>query len=300
MRSRLYPLLFLLFYSELAVGQSISRSVITPIGGSASMEGGRISWTTGQIAIQRYDNAGIRLTEGFQQPYVSFASLRAQNFAGKPGDTRDMKILMEGYRRFSAVSTSAFRLKIRFNATLLEPIGSEPAAIIQSDSIQNGLRTIELQIPFNPAPSPSAELATIRFMVGLGNDSTSAIELLDITPVDGPFLMKTVPGMFSLLGVAYHGGGPRLVEPVDRSSLFLRPNPAASSTELSFDVHAQSRVRVTVVDLFGRPRHTIVDDELNAGHYALGFDVSHIPSGSYTVVLETVSGRASYPLVVQH
>lgn len=302
MRNRVYlPLfLFIPLVSTVSLGQSIARSAIVPAGGSASLEGERatISWTVGEPNVRRYQAGGINLTQGFQQPYVSFASLRAENFAGKPGETKEMRIFMDQFRGLSALNASAIRVKIRFNATLLEPVSSVPDAIIHRDSIANGKRTLELELPVNTTASP-AQLAAIRFTVGLGNDSVSAIELLDAVPVDGPFMLRSVPGQFSLLGICYEGG-PRLVEPIDRSTLLLRPNPAFSSTELSFDVHREGKVRVVVADLFGRVHRVVVDESLAEGHYALGFDVSMLPSGSYSVVLETASGRMSYPLVVQH
>jgi hypothetical protein len=59
------------------------------------------------------------------------------------------------------------------------------------------------------------------------------------------------------------------------------PNPFNPSTTIEFDVQSLSRVRVAVYDVLGKETARLVDDDRPAGHYAVRFDASRIPSGVY-------------------
>jgi hypothetical protein len=59
------------------------------------------------------------------------------------------------------------------------------------------------------------------------------------------------------------------------------PNPFNPSTTIEFDVQSPSRVRVAVYDVLGKETARLVDDDRPAGHYAVRFDASRIPSGVY-------------------
>lgn len=304
-RRAIIALLFLLTTMSLRA-QSLERSVITVTGGSSRVAHAEISWSVGEAFTERRRGPdGKNITQGFQQPYFSVASVRTGNFSGRPGDTSTMDILLEDMQGVYGSLVSSIDLTLQFNATLLEPIvepstGGESITIL-SDDIRGGVRTLILRIPAANAFTGwagSNVLGRMRFAVGLGNDSVTTMELQDPRPSDAPLKLRTASGEFSLLGICYEGG-PRLVDPIRRPTVQLRPNPASATTVLEFDIHEAGDVLATVVDLFGRPVQTIADQALNPGHYSLTFDAATIPSGSYMVILETRSARISHPLVVR-
>jgi Secretion system C-terminal sorting domain len=278
--------------------QKLERQAIVPAGSSGVVSGVRISSTTGQPASAHGRNDGLNLTQGFQQPYFQFGRIVAEDFGGNAGDSREMKLTLSLVGGEIAAA-KAIRLKLRFNATLLQPIGATQGATTVSDSIANGRRTVEMLLPIQSfAPSP-IELTTLRFMIGLGNDSISAVEILDAVPVGGPVALESVAGKFTLTGICYEGG-PRLVNPVKRATIGFKPNPVASLAELEFELFAQAKTRIALVDMFGREVRMIVDGQFDAGRYTVTYDMSTVPSGSYMLVLNTASQRITRNLVVQH
>ena len=67
------------------------------------------------------------------------------------------------------------------------------------------------------------------------------------------------------------------------------PNPFNPSTVIRFGLPFQSRVKLVVYDLLGRPVQTLLDGELSAGSHEVNFDASPLPSGTYLYTLETPS-----------
>lgn len=301
-RRAIIALLFLLTTMTLGA-QSLERSAITVTGGSSSVGEAGISWSIGETFTERLHGPdGKNITQGFQQPYFAVARVRTGDFSGRPGDTSTMDILLEDMQGIYGTLVSSIDLTLQFNATLLEPIADASTGgssiTILSDEIRGGVRTLVLRVPASDAWIGSNVLGRMRFAVGLGNDSVTAMQLQDPRPADVPLKLQTTSGEFSLLGICYEGG-PRLVDPIRRPTVQLRPNPASASTVLEFDIHEAGNVIATVVDLFGRPVQTIADQMLNPGHYSLTFDAATIPSGSYMVILETRSARISHPLIVR-
>jgi len=282
----------------IADAQNVERQVVASAGSTAVTSSVSVSWTAGEVATERYESSDAVLTQGFQQPYSPIGLIRTESFSGNPGDTREMNILLDQNGILPFAPASAISVKLRFNATLLEPVAITSTGTIVHDTMAEGRRTVQLLLPVEPVAQMTRVLGTLRFRVGLGNDSTTALELLEARPVGGAFRLRTASGVFKLLGICYQGG-PRLVNPVERMTILLRPNPVISVGELEFDLYHDERVRIIAIDLLGRAVLPIADEQMKAGHYVLSFDAGGIPAGSYTIVLETPTRRFSRPMVVQ-
>ncbi|MBS1912254.1 MAG: hypothetical protein JST22_09740 [Bacteroidetes bacterium] len=287
----------ILLAASAAWAQRLERQVITPAGGVAGIGRTHISWSAGQSATQAVRSDWMRITQGFQQPYFELGWLRAGSFSGNPGAHGDVAITLTSSSVIRAASM--IRVRLRFNATLLEPVGSTPAGITQGDTIIDGKRLLDLVLPIPSGTLAPATLATLHFAVGLGNDSASAIDLLDASPVDGPLQLRRESGAFTLLGICREGGA-RLVNPVRRATMAFRPNPIVSMAEIEFDLFEECPVRVAVVDLFGNEVRVLTDSRLSAGTYTLSNDLSQIPSGSYAIVLSTPWQRIVRQAIVHH
>ena len=59
------------------------------------------------------------------------------------------------------------------------------------------------------------------------------------------------------------------------------PNPFREQTQLSFSLDAPAAVRLVVYDALGREVARLADGRLDAGHHAVAFDGSGLPSGLY-------------------
>lgn len=64
------------------------------------------------------------------------------------------------------------------------------------------------------------------------------------------------------------------------------PNPFNPATKIDFDIPSHTRVKLTVYDITGREVSRIVDGELSAGSYSVGFDAGALSSGLYLYRLE--------------
>lgn len=64
------------------------------------------------------------------------------------------------------------------------------------------------------------------------------------------------------------------------------PNPFNPSTNISFSVTKQSKVKLSVWNTLGEKVATLVDDVRTVGEYTVSFDASNVPSGVYFYKLE--------------
>ena len=64
------------------------------------------------------------------------------------------------------------------------------------------------------------------------------------------------------------------------------PNPFNPVTTITYSVPARQRVKITLYDLLGRKRKTIVDNSVSAGEHVVEFDGSSLPSGVYLYRME--------------
>lgn len=78
----------------------------------------------------------------------------------------------------------------------------------------------------------------------------------------------------------------------------IAPNPASGKVMFSYSIGRTAETRLQIVDATGTPVLTFFDGRRVAGEYTLQTDISHLPTGSYFVVL-TVDGESkSSPLNV--
>ena len=76
------------------------------------------------------------------------------------------------------------------------------------------------------------------------------------------------------------------------------PNPFNPSTTISFDVHTQGKVKLSVHDVLGREVQVLEDGFFNAGTYEVGFDSGDLSSGIYIYRLETPFGIISNTMML--
>ncbi len=62
----LYSFLSLMILSVMFLS---AQSDVVPVGGTATGNGGTVTYTVGQIAVQTYSNGAVSISEGVQQPY---------------------------------------------------------------------------------------------------------------------------------------------------------------------------------------------------------------------------------------
>ena len=51
------------------LGTAVAQNAVVPVGGTASGNGGTVTYTVGQIAVQTNSDGTASISEGVQQPY---------------------------------------------------------------------------------------------------------------------------------------------------------------------------------------------------------------------------------------
>lgn len=90
-----------------------------------------------------------------------------------------------------------------------------------------------------------------------------------------------------------------ILVPKDRESLAIYPNPATTSFTFKYDFKEYSTTSIRVVDMTGR---TVMSKKLGRfapGTKELSLDVSTLPAGNYSVVLETETKIATSKLTIR-
>jgi hypothetical protein len=214
------------------------------------------------------------------------AAIGVQEVAASAGEEIELPITLNESTNLAQSSATKLTATLRFNATLLDPIGSTPRGTIVDSE-----RVIPLELP--TIPESGNVLATLRFRAMLGNDTLTALRLENGGATGGAVAVSTASGMFHLLGVC-RSGGARLFNPDGQVQILkVAPNPASGSAELEIETLESGRTRVVVMDMLGREVETVFDGEPAAGRHTLSIDMTHLSTGSYYLMMITPTVRRS-------
>ncbi len=184
-----------------------------------------------------------------------------------------------------APTIEGFRTKVKFNATMLEPVSG-----FTKSKIINGENIIEVDLPV--VFGSDSVLKVIEFRVGLGNDSITALTPEFTHTIGfGRINIFDEQGSFKLKGFCVDGGA-RLFDPNGRISLSQNePNPAIDRTTITFQVIEAGTTRLYITDIFGREIREIVSGIFSPGQHQHSVYTGDIPSGVYFYILETPSSK---------
>ncbi len=76
------------------------------------------------------------------------------------------------------------------------------------------------------------------------------------------------------------------------------PNPFNAQTKIEFTIPTRTEVDLTIYDVRGKAVETLIHDRLPAGTYALRWDASDVPSGTYFAVLTTPDAKVRERLML--
>ncbi|MEW5799182.1 MAG: phospholipase D-like domain-containing protein [Bacteroidota bacterium] len=89
------------------------------------------------------------------------------------------------------------------------------------------------------------------------------------------------------------------VVPVEFALAQNFPNPFNPATTINFSIAAHEKTRLTIFDLLGREVATLVNQELNSGHYTVQWNASTLASGVYFYRLEAGNFIQTKKLLLQ-
>jgi hypothetical protein len=163
-----------------------------------------------------------------------------------------------------------------------------------SGNIQHGARFDTVTV--SGSIGSDSILSDLPFIAMLGESTTSPMNLVDFTWLDGSgqpadFDVETESGTFYMLGICPAGGN-RLYNPDGQVSMaHINPNPANGIIHIEIQTTEIGRTQLYLMNLLGQKIATISDGELKPGSHSFDFNSNQLSAGSYFLTFVTPTVR---------
>jgi len=189
----------------------------------------------------------------------------------------------------------AFHARIRYNHTLLRPVGSTPGCTYADNDC-----LLEID---GMATEEDGVIASLEFIAVLGDSERTALTIEDFTwERQGEERIATLRehGLFELLGICRVGGEIRLIHSgTFASRVAAWPNPAHDHVALEYVAAESGPVEIKLLDPLGREVAQLVQADVEAQRlYRIEVDLARVPSGAYVLTYTTPTRRLTQPLLI--
>ncbi|MDP4199817.1 MAG: T9SS type A sorting domain-containing protein [Bacteroidota bacterium] len=202
-----------------------------------------------------------------------------------PGDHIMIPLDILSSHHLDSSKATSYYCRLRFNRSLLEPDDAWP-------SVDNGrYRTITIA-GHRADTLVVGNLLQLGFRVALGDTDQDSIMLDSVVWTNGrPVTTSLRSGLFQLLGVCTEGGK-RLFSANGYFGISsIAPNPTSGNLSIKYHLIESGKTSFRIVDMLGRVVRTVLDAEQNAGAYDVQLDLSSLPCGIYTTILQSPTQR---------
>jgi len=211
-------------------------------------------------------------------PLPAITGVSLPSIDGAPGDTVLIPLRLEYMRNLDTTQPRTYVAKIRFNKSLLMPVGTSPRGEVDGDD-----RVVTVNGFHSGGPSVLTEMSMLSM---LGGAETADLVIESFQWDDPTIAVERIDGRFTSINLCREGGT-RLYDRNGSVALEQnRPNPASGVTEIIYETREMGRVRLVLADMLGRDVATLVDAEIETGRYSVVFDASRLPAGFYLCRLE--------------
>lgn len=246
----------------------------------------------------KVDNDAIAITtyNGKFTTTIAKAEAKIYQTSAKPGEIFDFPIYIRDKNAYLKAFHKGIRTHLRFNASVLEPVGI-PSSIVNGD--QN-IREIEVTQMLNfvslggdnniLSPDPSDKLvSTIKFKAMLGNAEISKVYIINSTTLEGKVDISPDSTEFTLLGVCKDLDGTlRLINPfAPNPGIFVTPNPVNDDFSINVTSIEKGIHSIKIYDLLGNLKEEIFDGDLEPSNHTFLVDRSSVEAGTYFIVFTT-------------
>ncbi len=224
------------------------------------------------------------------EPSVAAVTLPTVDAA--PGEKITIDLVVPTSTNLENSCSREFTAEIRFNKTLLKPVGATPAGVVDGNDRV-------LTITGNrDAVTQSGTLASLEFVVALGNALSTPLTIASFQWDRGGVQTTTTDGELRLKDLCTDGST-RLIDGNGAFGLkSARPNPTGDIVEIEYGVVESGRTRLVLTDGLGRLAATLVDTDLAPGLYIGSFDLSALPPGLYRCTMTTPTAVVHQSIVV--
>ena len=212
---------------------------------------------------------------------VGSVTLAIDTIRARVGEVIEIPILIQAEQNLEQSGATALQAELRFNKTLLAPVGTTPQGTI--DAVDRVVTFSDMTV----TPDAGGAVARPLFVALLGDAEGTPLRLEHVAAIGGEVETFQLPGYFLLIDVCQEGGA-RLFDATGSVALSQnRPNPFNALTVIEYELIEHGPTRLSIVDLLGRPVAILVDAVAEAGRHSVTFDASSLASGTYLCILQT-------------
>jgi hypothetical protein len=263
-----------------------------------------------------FDTLGIVLTGKGIPPVTGFAEITIPTtLGGEPGDEIAIPLVLQSAHTMTEVDAKTFEAHIRFNRTLLDPLGARgrtqispkvarpaisDAQIVGIDSnLANDQMEVRLRITNDPMPTAPDTLGFVDVRVLLGNSTSTPVRFDTVVWINSNVVTKPNDGIFTLSGYC-NAGGDRLLRVTGSFGIKSAvPNPFNPSTDIVFETAEAGPTTLAIYDHLGRRVATLIAGaHLPVQAHIVTWDASAFPSGLYYAELTTPTQRSIHELLL--
>lgn len=233
---------------------------------------------------------------------------------GKPGETIAIPIILEKTQALDQTGSTTFIAKIRFNGTMLIPLGARSKGEkFRKGAVTGGIATgqmldtitvgpdkiVTVQIENTPIPLQPDTLGYLDAFVLLGNAVSTPLAIDTLYWTQGTVRGTKRDGVFTLNGYCDQGSD-RLIKITNAFGIKSAvPNPFNPSTEIRFQTVESGPTTLTIYDTYGRVVDLLIDHQsLPVQEHSITWSAESASSGLYYAVLLTPTQRSVYPLML--
>lgn len=253
-----------------------------------------VAMNDGIYRIDVVDSNGCRAHSEIEitLPLPAVTGVSIASVDGAPGDTVLVPLRLEYMENLDTTQYRTYVAKIRFNKSLLIPVGTSPRGEIDGED-----RVVTVNGYHVGGPALLTELQMLSM---LGNSETGDLKIESFMWDDPSIAVEKIDGRFTSINLCREGGT-RLYNRSGELALEQnRPNPARGVTEIIYETRETGRVKLVIADMLGRDIATLVDAEVAQGRYSVVFNAALLPSGTYLCRLEAPGAILSRIVEVQN
>jgi hypothetical protein len=258
----------------------------------------RIGRTSGSISFAHNASGGVTVVQLFGEGYcdserrVAIGPLTV--IEADAGDV--VAIPLRILHSDSSTGLQSFRGTLRFNGSLLRPIGTAPAGdttllhAVYSDTTLGSTDGNDRLVPIAvDSISTDGEIVRLICIAALGNADSTFLEMdRPDWGMECPVTTVMENAVFRLRGICHEDGLSRLFYSDGSAALkILSANPVCNTLELSYTLIEPGATRISLIDMQGRTVMMLVDADSDPGTYQLQRELRGCASGTYYCVLET-------------
>lgn len=212
----------------------------------------------------------------------SSGTIEINQYTAEPGEIINIPIKLYNKTNISDFHES-INTTIKFNAYILEPIGTTPIG-----QVIDGNRVIELS-HLQLLKSDDDILTNITLRAMLGNVESTDIIIENTNTTKGLVDFQEIAGQFTLKGICIDpDGSKRLFNPFGNTLISqIKPNPSNSELNITLETIEEATTELYIINNLGIKVKTIINSKMLAQVHNFNIDIRDLPTGVYWLMLKT-------------